>query len=346
MGEYGIEDSGAAAFAFYPGFAPENGDMWFNRLTIGGPSDLAFVPGTFGYKAVLHELGHAMGLKHPFAGTPRLPPETDVNDFSVMSYGPPSNGEPTTYQLYDIYALQKAYGANMSHNTDNTTYSLSRTWDNNPRVVQTIWDAAGNDTLSAFGTEGNAVVDLRSGQQSSIGDFQNNIMIAFNTTIENGIGGLFDDMLYGNAVKNYLDGRDGNDYFMAGSGNDFTTGGAGDDTYEFGVADGIDVIAERLGGGNDTLRITPFLNLDRLEEDLRFRFNNGDLIVDLSLDGQQSQGLVRIKDYLTPGNQLETLELNGTRIDLENLASQVTPSNRKFRVLEDSSANGFLVAPV
>ena len=346
MGEYGVPspESSAAAFAFYPGFGDPNGDMWFNRLNWSGSLD--FIPGTWGYKVFMHEFGHAMGLKHPHDGTPRLPPETDVNDFSVMSYRQAQNGEPTTLQLYDISTLQGDYGANMNYRTTDDVYSLAGTWNNNQNVVESIWDAGGMDTLSAAGALRPATVDLRSGQQSSIGNIPRNITIAFDAWVENAIGSDLNDRLFGNAIANTLNGAAGNDILNGGTGNDTNIGGAGNDTFEFGVADGNDVINEMALGGLDTLRITSFPGLDALHDDFVFRRLGNDLVVDLKLNGGDSQGSVRIMNQIVAGSQVETLNLNGIRIDLENLASQAIATDLKFKVLTTSSANGFLVLPV
>lgn len=367
MGEMGDPDAEFAAFAYLPSTNPVGGDMWFNRLTMGAgisfdpdsdvvpPEDNENVESNGGgYVTFLHELGHAMGLRHPFSNdpdnpiTPVLPESTDNDEFSVMSYTGSPNGNATTYQLYDINTLQELYGANMSHNTGDDIYSIGRTWNGSQEFFEAIWDAGGRDTLSAWGSEASAVVDLRSGQASSIGSLTNNLKIAFGATIEDGVGSNFGDELYGNAVNNYLDGRAGDDLLRGGAGIDRIFSGAGNDTIEFGVADGIDVLDERSEGGLDTLKITPFSGLDTLEEDFRFFMaaNGTDLVVNLTLDNGESQGLAIIKNQEMAMNQIETLDLNGVRIDLVNLTSQVTPDQHRFRVLETSSSQGFFVAPV
>lgn len=352
MGEYGQPNppSTAAAFAFFPGFGDPNGDMWFNRLNfLGGPfgSDLDFTPGSWGYKVFLHEFGHAMGLKHPHDGTPRLPPTTDVNDFSVMSYVQANNGEPTTFQLYDINELQDLYGANMETRTGNDTYSIAKFWGGRQAFVETIWDAAGNDTLSAMMSPVNSVVDLREGQQSSIGFFPENVTIAIGAKIENGIGSANDDELYGNALNNTLLGREGDDYLYGNAGNDFLTGAEGDDIFEWGVGDGNDVINEQGLGGRDTIRITEFPTADKLEEDFKFRLNEqGSLMIDLHLDGGAFDNSIEVVNQGFGGYRIESLELGGVKIDLANLTSQLAPGVDTFRVTASSTPFGQLVVPV
>jgi hypothetical protein len=73
-------------------------------------------PGTYGYETLLHELGHALGLKHPFldsgdaAGTPVLPAAQDNTSNTIMSYTD-SGGPHASYSQYDIAALNWLYGA-------------------------------------------------------------------------------------------------------------------------------------------------------------------------------------------------------------------------------------------
>ncbi|GAB3458933.1 hypothetical protein GCM10027321_15500 [Massilia terrae] len=66
-------------------------------------------PGGQGYETLLHELGHAMGLKHPFEGSITLPTAQDNTSNTLMSYA--SVGGPyQTYSQYDIAALNWLYG--------------------------------------------------------------------------------------------------------------------------------------------------------------------------------------------------------------------------------------------
>ncbi|PQJ94885.1 matrixin family metalloprotease [Chromatium okenii] len=65
--------------------------------------------GTEGYQVLLHELGHALGLKHPFEGTNQLPEDIDNTNHTLMSYT--WTGAPKAeYQEYDLAALWWIYG--------------------------------------------------------------------------------------------------------------------------------------------------------------------------------------------------------------------------------------------
>lgn len=69
-------------------------------------------PGTHGYETLLHELGHAIGLKHPFeagAGEVALPGNEDNTANTIMSYTG-AGGPYSTFQPYDIAALNWLYG--------------------------------------------------------------------------------------------------------------------------------------------------------------------------------------------------------------------------------------------
>lgn len=68
-----------------------------------------FSTGTYNYQALLHELGHAVGLKHSFEGGDTLPAKEDNNHNTVMSYTSTTPYE-STYQEYDLLALDYLYG--------------------------------------------------------------------------------------------------------------------------------------------------------------------------------------------------------------------------------------------
>jgi hypothetical protein len=67
------------------------------------------IAGTSGYETLLHEIGHALGLKHPFEGTTVLARASDNTSNTVMSYTE-SGGPYSTYSPYDVAALMWIYG--------------------------------------------------------------------------------------------------------------------------------------------------------------------------------------------------------------------------------------------
>lgn len=77
-----------------------------------------------------------------------------------------------------------------------------------------------------------------------------NISIAYNTVIENAIGGAARDYLVGNDVANLLKGNGGDDVLNGLGGNDKLWGGAGADTFAFFDGSGKDSILDFLSGSD------------------------------------------------------------------------------------------------
>ncbi len=210
---------------------------------------------------LLHEMGHALGLKHPFS-EPALPAGEDSHKYSVMAYDAnPDNGQRSdAMMLYDTYALQDIWGA-AGYLTGNTSYTGSRT-----DTVDTIWDTGGTDTFNAATRTGAVTLDLRQGEFSTFDSYPD-VVIAYGVEIENAKGGSGSDTITGNMLDNLLLGRSGNDTLDSGGGDDRIRGGNGrdeligrdgrdrlwgqndDDTLSGG--DGRDVL--KGGSGNDTL---------------------------------------------------------------------------------------------
>ena len=145
---------------------------------------------------------------------------------------------------------------------------------------------------------------------------------------------------------NVLDGGEGNDFLRGYGGDDSLTGGVGNDTFEWGIGDGSDTIFENRGAGIDRLVISDFVELDDFTEDLSFRREGRDLVVDLTMNQGLSEGTMRVSSQLWGAYRVETLEFNGIDVDLRELFAQLGPNNTQFRVLSDSTEYGFLTVPV
>ncbi|WP_176472303.1 M10 family metallopeptidase, partial [Pseudomonas sp. Irchel 3H7] len=225
FGGYGLMGNEAAAWAYTPSSVPRGGDVW-----IGDPTTEYATKGTYDYMTFIHEIGHALGLKHPFSGTLGNPtilnPALDDVQFTVMSYNNSYSYQPMTPMVLDILAIQALYGANMSWQTGDNVYK----WKAYEPVFETIWDAGGNDTIDASSQAAKVDINLNEGTYSTIGlpnltggsVFNSGLGIAYGAKIENAIGSNFNDILRGNDLDNVLDG---------GTGVDTMYGGAGNDTY-------------------------------------------------------------------------------------------------------------------
>jgi hypothetical protein len=89
-----------------PSGGPYGFNVVFNRVAYGGS---ALQPGTDGYWTALHEIGHAIGLKHPFSGSPTLKASEDSNVNTIMSYT--DKGNLSGLGAFDAAAVQHLYGA-------------------------------------------------------------------------------------------------------------------------------------------------------------------------------------------------------------------------------------------
>ena len=202
--------------------------------------------GSLGYLTILHEIGHALGLEHPGNYgqgeiAPYLPAGEDNLNYTIMSYYnsasvTQSGNPPSTPMIYDIAAMQYLYGANTSYNSGNTLYSFT-----GAMTTQTLWDGAGDDTVSAAGASTGSIIDLREGglYYSYIG--QSRVWNAFGANIEHATGSGYNDTIYGNDLANRLLGGAGNDTIDGGANSDTLLGGSGADQLNGGVgSDSID----------------------------------------------------------------------------------------------------------
>jgi len=228
--------------------ANSSGDMVFNKLPAASNDELA--PGQTGFNTFIHELGHALGLDHPFGGG-----GYDLSQkVTVMSYNPVTGIPGFTEwwaskpMLYDILAIQTLYGVNPIAPKDNgDKYNFQTGVD----AIQAIWDAGGvDDAIDAHNQTQTVTIDLRPGHFSFVGTLEGNsqqlIAIAYqvdgqqNNWIENAIGGSGHDKLTGNDADNELTGGIGNDTLDGGDGNSNDK-----DTYIYNKGDG--------DGGIDTI---------------------------------------------------------------------------------------------
>ncbi|MFE0756741.1 M10 family metallopeptidase C-terminal domain-containing protein [Inquilinus sp. NPDC058860] len=255
----------STAYAYYPANQVYGGDAFF------GPSGDLPTAGNYDWHTVIHELGHALGLKHGHETNVfgALPADRDSLEYSVMTYrtfiGDDSSGynyetwgAPQTFMMLDIAALQYMYGADFTTNSGNTTYTWSptdgTTFVNGAiaidpggnRIFATIWDGDGVDTYDLSNYTTNLSLDLNPGGHSVFSSAQ----LANLGGGPNGgyaRGNIFNALLFNGDSRSYIEnanGGSGNDTIQGNAvgnllngnaGNDFLYGGSGTDTINGGA---------------------------------------------------------------------------------------------------------------
>jgi len=280
-----------------PSPVASGGDLWLdpNGLDIvgaraaGSYANSSFSDGSYAFFTLLHELGHALGLKHPFDGSTdgggasiagTVFAGWDTRVLTIMSYTTQASHadaigftfNPTTPMLLDVAAIQAVYGPNRSYNAGDTTYAFN---DNvGQHYFQTLWDGGGTNTIAYTGTHA-VTVDLREGYGSVIGNpvyaytatntsayLVDNLWIAYGTRIQ------VADLSGCNAVY-VVNANDYGDRIVCGTGTGTINGGSGGDTIV--VGSGPETIT--CGSGVDAI----VFNHARASYSISYNYNNGAL---------------------------------------------------------------------
>jgi serralysin len=255
-------EANPTAHAYYPG-ANEGGDIWFGTSYNYRNPKL----GDYYHLTHIHELGHALGLKHSQeiggVANKAVPAAHDALEYTVMSYrsyvggsttGGYTNetyGYPTTFMMNDIRALQQMYGADFTTNSGNTTGEtfIDGIGQGRPGgvnapasanvVMMTVWDGGGTDTYDFSNYTTALTVDLNPGAYSVTSATQ----LAYLGGGQSAHGNVYNSYLYNNDTRSYIEnviGGSGGDTLKGnaagnridgGAGADILTGGAGNDVF-------------------------------------------------------------------------------------------------------------------
>jgi hypothetical protein len=280
----------AFAAGYYPGqvgneagsYEKIEGSLWLNSNYNSGTNNLmAPTTSIYAYSAILHEIGHTLGLDHGGnynGGTPVYGNTStgwlyaeDSRQYTIMSYFNASSTGANwlgkyaqTPMVYDIMAIQQLYGADYTTRAANTTYGFNTNAGNNmydftknTSPILTIWDGGGTDTIDLSGWSSASTLNLTAGSYSSVNGMTKNLAIAYGADIENATTGSGNDTITGNDLANILNGN---------AGNDTINGAGGDDTINGGV--GADILTG--GAGNDTIYFDALDNLALLDGGIGF----------------------------------------------------------------------------
>ena len=203
----GFESS--AGFAYYPGRSNIASDIFIDRDSTSNSTNIYLL---------LHELGHAFGLKHPFEGDVRLADEFDNQAITVMSYnfGQFDGGLGD----FDEDAIINLYGDASADGNQIASWS----WD---QVTETLTQTGGATGETIYGVGGNNII--------------------------NGGGG--NDTLWGRSGDDILNGGDGDDTLNGGEGSDQLIGGNGNDNATLRVREAGTVFSFDGGAGTDRVTI-------------------------------------------------------------------------------------------
>ncbi|EXB49421.1 hemolysin-type calcium-binding repeat family protein [Acinetobacter baumannii 146457] len=315
-------DAGAAA-----GYASaQTGEIHINSLLFETADSLN--QGKYGFEVLLHEIGHAFGLEHPFEA-PVLPEIENNQDNTVMSYTSNDNND-TELKIFDLAALHYIHGVNSAARAGNDTYTFADKY---------IWDGNGIDTFDASAETKNVYINLQATTWSYVEQKANYLtavgqaFIGYGTEIENAIGGEGDDQLTGNQLDNHLSGGAGSDLILGGKGDDRLEGGTGTDIYHFTLGDGKDQIIE--DDVNNTIRLdgVTVQELHYVNGILHYGSNGDQIVIDSS---KVATWIIANVSYTT--QELDHIFSGGVS-STENII--LGPSQRDAELLGQDNTNAY-----
>ncbi|HEY5724265.1 MAG TPA: M10 family metallopeptidase, partial [Allosphingosinicella sp.] len=257
------------AHAYLPFNHPAAGDVWFAG---DGTYDNPAV-GDYADSTHLHEIGHALGLKHPHDDETFgvMPLQYDNMNYTVMTYrsyegmpveAPFHNGEfgfNQTYMMYDIAALQHLYGADFgpeSRNGDSHyvwtpgsgNMTINGVIEHAPGanvIFLTVWDGGGIDTYDFSAYLTGLVVRLNPGewtttsnsQWANLGDGHFAMGNIANALLYQGDARSLIENAIGGAGDDVIWGNQGANTLTGNGGNDLINGLGGGDTMIGGAGD-------------------------------------------------------------------------------------------------------------
>ncbi|MGL4397479.1 MAG: M10 family metallopeptidase [Hyphomicrobium sp.] len=302
------------------------GDVWFNHEFYNAPP----VGSYFFAGGFLHEIGHAVGLKHGHgvenshgATFNKLPVEFDSQEFTIMTYTGFVGGQfalkeadmPSTLMMLDILALQHLYGADYGTRAGNTTYQWSPTTGEaffngvgqgttfNAKILMTVWDGGGIDTYNFSNFKSNAIIDLAPGGWSTPNQSQRADLDG-TAAVHLARGSIANALLFNGNTASLIEnavGGSGNDTILGNSAaNQLRGSGGADKLTGFGGKD-----SYYGGSGKDQFNFVSLSDSSKIavRQDIVNDFAHGDKLVLKGIDANTKK----------PGNQAFTFHNNFTK---------------------------------
>ncbi len=321
-----------------------SGDIFFNVDNFLN-ADNALMVGTYQYHTILHETGHALGLKHGHStdfGRNALPTAFDSMEFSVMTYRgfigeglkggyQVRNGDyAQTLMMLDIQALQYIYGADYTTHAGSTTYEFATDgtytiddvdqWRTRTGTIfLTIWDGGGEDTYDFSAFAGNQQIDLEPGGWTNVGSNLARLGKNFATDpLQLARGNVFNALMFNDNTNSLIENA------IGGSGNDSISGNIKDNKLVG-------------GGGGDSI-------LGKIGQDT---LTGGD--GDDELFGGTGRDLLiggRGGDLLNGGDDFDTVVYNSSAGETVTITPTGNPKDGVWNVTGPDQAAGDILARI
>ena len=338
------------------GFPTNDGDYQRSQASIAGDVFLGengAVPSKYvgldGFSTIMHEIGHALGLKHGH-DTDRgaLGAGFNNNQYSVMTYAAFEGADlsgggateqrpgsaPQGYMMFDIAALQAYYGVNWDRVGKEAVYRwdddgqqsingvrvLDKAIMSSKKIFTTVWTQGANSTFDLGNFNENQVDDMQPGgflkfSTAQLADLNKNAPAGTANFIAKGnvFNALLPDGDTLSLLRNIKTGA-GNDTITGNDADNDIAGGAGDDTILGGAGN------DTISGGPGADRIDGGAGVNVLRDTLADM--QGDTIVNMGFDmGLHASGSLVGRDHLSV-----TVTAGGATLDLGGTSLQLTGS--------------------